>query len=41
MLGVTTVAEDFEAAIAKTYAAVEPIEFEGCYYRRDIGYRIR
>ncbi|MGD1900662.1 MAG: phosphoribosylamine--glycine ligase [Geitlerinemataceae cyanobacterium] len=41
VLGVTTVAEDFEAAIAKTYAAVEPIEFEGCYYRRDIGYRIR
>jgi len=41
VLGVTTVADNFEAAIAKTYAAVQHIEFEGCYYRRDIGYRIR
>lgn len=41
VLGVTSVADNFEAAIAKTYAAVESIEFEGCYYRRDIGYRIR
>lgn len=41
VLGVTSVADNFEAAIAQTYAAVESIQFEGCYYRRDIGYRIR
>ncbi|MGC9503759.1 phosphoribosylamine--glycine ligase [Baaleninema sp.] len=41
VLGVTAVGENFENAIAKSYAAVEKIEFENCYYRRDIGYRIR
>ncbi|PPT07046.1 Phosphoribosylamine--glycine ligase [Geitlerinema sp. FC II] len=41
VLGVTAVGEDFEDAIAKSYTAVEKIEFENCYYRRDIGYRIR
>jgi phosphoribosylamine--glycine ligase len=41
VLGVTSVADNFEAAIAKTYAAVESVHFDGCYYRRDIGYRIR
>ncbi len=41
VLGVTAVGETFEDAIAKSYAAVERITFEECYYRRDIGYRIR
>jgi len=41
VLGITSVADNFAAAIAQTYAAVESIQFEGCYYRRDIGDRIR
>ncbi|WAL62260.1 phosphoribosylamine--glycine ligase [Thermocoleostomius sinensis] len=39
VLNVTAVGEDFKAAIAQAYAAVETIEFEGMYYRRDIGHR--
>ncbi|RMG08638.1 MAG: phosphoribosylamine--glycine ligase, partial [Cyanobacteria bacterium J055] len=41
VLGVTAVAETFECAIDKAYGAVEKIHFENCYYRRDIGYRVR
>jgi phosphoribosylamine--glycine ligase len=41
ILGVTAVGENFEEAIAKTYQAIEGIEFEGMYYRRDIAHRVR
>lgn len=37
VLGVTAVAEDIPAAIARAYDAVERIHFEGMHYRRDIG----
>ena len=40
VLGVTAVGEDFDQAIAKAYGAIEAIQFEGMYYRRDIGHRI-
>jgi len=39
VLGVTAVGETFEQAIAKAYEAVDCIEFEGVYCRRDIGCR--
>lgn len=39
VLGVTAVGENLQAAIAQAYAAVECIEFEGMYYRHDIGHR--
>lgn len=40
VLGVTAVGSTFEQAIANTYEAVECIDFEGMYCRRDIGFRI-
>lgn len=40
VLGVTAVADNFESAIAKAYAACDRIQFEGVYYRRDIGSRV-
>ncbi|HHP7232865.1 MAG TPA: phosphoribosylamine--glycine ligase [Xenococcaceae cyanobacterium] len=39
VLGVTALGDNLEAAIAKVYAAVELINFEGIYYRRDIAHR--
>ncbi|MGA7934445.1 MAG: phosphoribosylamine--glycine ligase [Kovacikia sp.] len=41
VLGVTALGESFEQAISNAYAAVDRIQFEGMYYRRDIGYRVR
>ncbi|MBF2025953.1 MAG: phosphoribosylamine--glycine ligase [Oscillatoriales cyanobacterium C42_A2020_001] len=41
VLGVTALGEDFEAAIAHAYGAVEQIHFDEMYYRRDIGHRVR
>lgn len=41
VLGVTCIDQDFEAAIAKVYQAIPHIKFEGIYYRKDIGHRIR
>lgn len=41
VLGVTALGETFDDAIAQAYAAVEKIQFEGAYYRRDIGYRVK
>ena len=41
VLGVTAIGETFEAAIANAYNAVSCIQFEGVYYRRDIGYRVK
>lgn len=40
VLGVTALGETFESAIANAYAAVDDIQFEGMYYRRDIGHRV-
>jgi phosphoribosylamine--glycine ligase len=37
VLGVTASGEDLATAIARAYAAVEKIHFEGMHYRRDIG----
>jgi phosphoribosylamine--glycine ligase len=37
VLGVTAVARDLESAIARAYAAVGEIRFDGMHYRRDIG----
>jgi phosphoribosylamine--glycine ligase len=39
VLGVTGVGENFKTAIDRAYAAVNCIQFEGMYYRRDIGHR--
>ncbi|MGY6528693.1 MAG: phosphoribosylamine--glycine ligase [Cyanobacterium sp.] len=41
VLGVTAMANDFEGAIASAYHAMDKISFEGIYFRRDIGHRIR
>jgi phosphoribosylamine---glycine ligase len=40
VLGVTATAATFADAIAQAYQAVEKIQYDGCYYRRDIGYRV-
>lgn len=39
VLGVAATGETIQGAIANTYAAVNKIQFDGMYYRRDIGYR--
>jgi phosphoribosylamine--glycine ligase len=39
VLAVTATAEELSDALAKVYAALGKIEFEGMYYRRDIGHR--
>lgn len=39
VLGITSMGADFQDAITKVYQAVDCIEFEGMYYRRDIGHR--
>ncbi|MBD2098886.1 phosphoribosylamine--glycine ligase [Trichocoleus sp. FACHB-591] len=41
VLGVTAIGDTFDQAIANAYEAVERIQFEGAYYRRDIGHRVR
>jgi len=41
VLNVTGVGENFDQAIAHAYAGLECIHFQGMYYRRDIGYRVR
>ncbi|MEM1171263.1 MAG: phosphoribosylamine--glycine ligase [Cyanobacteria bacterium P01_H01_bin.35] len=40
VLGVTAVGSNFTEAKAKAYAALNYIQFEGMYYRRDIGSRV-
>jgi phosphoribosylamine---glycine ligase len=40
VLGVTAVGENFAAAIAQAYAAVDCIQFDAMYYRRDIGHQV-
>lgn len=41
VLGITAVGDTFAEAVAITYAALELIEFDAMYYRRDIGHRYR
>ena len=41
VLGITAIKDNFEQAIAFVYDAVESIQFEGMYYRRDIGHKYR
>lgn len=40
VLGITYRADSFEQAIAGCYQAIKEINFDGIYYRRDIGHRI-
>ncbi|NES66188.1 MAG: phosphoribosylamine--glycine ligase [Okeania sp. SIO2D1] len=40
VLGVTAIGSDFSEARAKVYSAVDSIEFDQMYYRRDIGDRV-
>ena len=37
VLAATALGKDLETALKKSYAAIEKIEFEGAYYRKDIG----
>ncbi|HEY9833755.1 MAG TPA: phosphoribosylamine--glycine ligase [Stenomitos sp.] len=39
VLGVTATGETLAVAIAQAYKAIDLIQFEGIYYRRDIGHR--
>ena len=41
VLGITAIAPIFDYAFAKAYHAIEKVEFDGIYYRRDIGHRVR
>ncbi|MDX2230514.1 MAG: phosphoribosylamine--glycine ligase [Leptolyngbyaceae cyanobacterium bins.349] len=41
VLNVTATGENLEDAIANAYAALNVIDFEGMYYRRDIGFRAK
>ncbi|NEO84828.1 MAG: phosphoribosylamine--glycine ligase [Spirulina sp. SIO3F2] len=41
VLGVTALGTDFDAAAEQAYDAIAAINFEGIYYRRDIGHRVR
>ena len=40
MINVTATGETFAEAIATAYAAMERIQFDGMYYRTDIGQRV-
>ncbi len=39
VLGVTATGPDLKSALAKAYEAIDRIQFEGIYYRHDIGWR--
>ncbi len=41
VLGVTGIGDTFAQAIDLAYAAINCIQFDGMYYRRDIGYRVK
>ncbi|MEB3225854.1 MAG: phosphoribosylamine--glycine ligase [Synechococcus sp.] len=41
VLGIVCRGQDFDQAIANVYRAVPKVQFEGMYYRRDIGHRIK
>jgi phosphoribosylamine--glycine ligase len=40
VLNVTGIGENFEQAIAQAYTGIDRIQFDGIYYRRDIGHRV-
>jgi phosphoribosylamine--glycine ligase len=40
VLGVTATGETFDQAIASSYEAIACIQFEGMYYRKDIGHNV-
>lgn len=40
VLGVTGIGETLEEAIANTYSGIDRIQFEGMYYRKDIGHGV-
>jgi phosphoribosylamine--glycine ligase len=40
ILGVTAVGDQFNTAIDQAYAAIQSIQLEGMYYRRDIGHQV-
>lgn len=40
VLNVTGLGENFEQAIAQAYTGIKSLEFEGIYYRKDIGHRV-
>ncbi len=39
VLGVTATGESLQQALARAYQAIAEVQFEGIYFRRDIGYR--
>jgi phosphoribosylamine--glycine ligase len=39
VLGVTAAGESLEQALARAYQALSEVQFEGIYFRRDIGHR--
>ena len=41
VLGITAVGDDFDQAITQAYQATAQIQFEGIYYRKDIGHRVK
>jgi phosphoribosylamine---glycine ligase len=41
VLGVAAAAASLDEALARAYEAIEEVEFEGMYYRHDIGHRAR
>jgi phosphoribosylamine--glycine ligase len=41
VLAVTAFGEDFDQGFDRAYQALRQINFEGIYYRRDIGYQVR
>jgi len=41
VLAVTAEGSNFDEAFAQAYQALKEIQFEGIYYRRDIGYQVR
>ncbi|HEX8711933.1 MAG TPA: phosphoribosylamine--glycine ligase [Terracidiphilus sp.] len=41
VLGVTAAAPDLDQALGRAYDAIAEIQFEGMYYRRDIGHRAK
>lgn len=41
VMAITSVAGDMEEALKKSYATIDAIQFEGMYYRKDIGFDLR
>lgn len=41
VLAVTALGDTFDQSFKKAYEAIQAIDFEGMYYRRDIGYQVR